>query len=92
MHVSHPLSPLKRQGAPASPSLWTEEGYLRWIGVLKDLTVKNKVTVFISTHVLEEIKNYANSATFIDKGEILWSGKVKNNDIVAKHNKLFGLV
>lgn len=64
----------------------------QFLDILKDLTVKNKVTVFISTHVLEEIKNYANSATFIDKGEILWSGKVKNNDIVAKHNKLFGLV
>lgn len=63
----------------------------QFLDILKDLSIKNKVTIFISTHVLEEIKNYANSATFIDKGIVLWSGKVQKNDIVDKHNKLFGL-
>lgn len=63
----------------------------QFLDILKDLSIKNKVTIFISTHVLEEIKNYANSATFIDKGTILWSGNVQKNDIVEKHNKLFGL-
>lgn len=61
------------------------------LDILKKLTIENKVTVFISTHVLEEIKKYADSATFIEKGKILWSGKVKDDEIVKKHNELFGV-
>lgn len=47
------------------------------------------VTIFISTHILEEIKKYANAATFIKKGEVIWSGPVKNNEIVNKYNNIF---
>lgn len=61
----------------------------QFLSLLKELSQRNKVTIFISTHVLEEIKYYANSATFIDKGKVLWSGKVSNEEIVNKHNEIF---
>lgn len=54
---------------------------------LKNLSSIGK-TIFISTHILEEIKNFATHATFIRKGEHIWTGEVKGdeiNDIYSKH-------
>lgn len=43
--------------------------------------VKKGITIFISTHILDEIKNYANHATFIKSGKLIWSGKVSGEQI-----------
>ncbi len=55
---------------------------------LKELT-NYGVTIFISTHILEEIKNYATHATFIKKGKIIWSGNVEDNSIIEKYNDIY---
>lgn len=54
--------------------------------VLKDLQEKNGSTIIISSHNLDEISRYADSATFIKKGEILYSGETHENllDIYQK--------
>ncbi len=43
--------------------------------------VDNGTTILISSHILDEIKNYATSATFINKGRFIWSGPVSWNQI-----------
>lgn len=47
----------------------------------------NGVTIIISSHILDEIKKYINSATFIKKGKIQWSGQVKNDELIKKYKK-----
>lgn len=42
----------------------------------------------ISSHILEEIKNYVDSATFIKKGKIVWSGKIATDDLIEKYKEL----
>ncbi|QJR44199.1 ABC transporter ATP-binding protein [Mycoplasma miroungirhinis] len=42
--------------------------------LLKEINEKEKVTIFISSHVLAEIDKYVNSVTLIHNGEILYSG------------------
>ena len=37
---------------------------------LKRMNQENNTTIFISTHILDEIKNYINSVTFIKKGNV----------------------
>lgn len=46
------------------------------------------VTILISSHILDEIKNYIDSATFIQKGEIKWSGKIQGNDLIQKYKEI----
>lgn len=48
----------------------------------------NGITVFISTHVISEIKEYIDSATFIKKGEIIWSGKIDGELLLSKYMEL----
>ncbi len=43
--------------------------------------VDNGTTILISSHILDEIKNYTTSATFIKKGHFIWSGPVSGNQI-----------
>ncbi len=56
--------------------------------ILRYLSEQGK-TIFISTHIIEEIKKYANYATFIKKGKIQWSGPVQGNDIIDYYEQLF---
>ncbi len=44
------------------------------------------VTIFISSHILEEIKLYATAATYIKGGKILWTGPVSGNKLVDNYN------
>lgn len=41
-------------------------------------------SIFLSTHILEEIKDYATHATFIKKGRIINTSKVENSDFISK--------
>ncbi|MGL5733150.1 MAG: ABC transporter ATP-binding protein [Metamycoplasmataceae bacterium] len=60
---------------------------LQFFELLKELN-KNGVTVFMSSHILDEIKNYIDSATFIKNGEIKWSGKVKGDQLIEKYKEV----
>ncbi len=48
---------------------------------------KEGVTIMISSHILEEIKKYVNAVTFIKRGKIIWSGKVKGEELIKKYNQ-----
>ena len=52
---------------------------------LKYLTEQG-TTILISSHILDEIKNFANSATFIKKGNFIWSGEVSGDEINKIYN------
>ncbi len=60
---------------------------LQFFELLKDLNNKG-VTIFISSHILDEIKKYINSVTFIKKGEIKWSGKIAGKDLIEKYKEI----
>ncbi len=47
------------------------------------------VTIFISSHILEEIKLYATAATYIKGGKILWSGNVSKNQLIDNYNRYY---
>lgn len=49
---------------------------------------ENNTTIFISSHILDEIKNYINSVTFIKKGQIKWSGKIEGKDLIKKYKDI----
>lgn len=46
------------------------------------------VTIFISTHVISEIKDYVDSVTFIKKGKIIWNGKTEGETLIEKYMNL----
>ncbi|ENY69300.1 ABC transporter, ATP-binding protein [Metamycoplasma auris 15026] len=48
--------------------------------LLKKLNLEQKITIFISSHVLAEIDKYVNSVTLIHNGNILYNGK-KNQSL-----------
>ena len=56
--------------------------------ILKNIT-KTGTSIFISSHILDEIKNYATNATFIKKGSIVWSGEVHGDMINDIYNKFY---
>lgn len=60
---------------------------IQFFDLLKELN-KSGVTIFLSTHILDEVKNYVDSATFIKKGEIKWSGKIKGEDLINKYKEV----
>ncbi|WP_374847077.1 ATP-binding cassette domain-containing protein [Metamycoplasma salivarium] len=41
------------------------------------------MAVFVSTHLINEIKGYVDMATFITHGRIAWSGKIENHEQLA---------
>ncbi|MBN4089691.1 ATP-binding cassette domain-containing protein [Mycoplasma enhydrae] len=46
------------------------------------------ITVFISTHLIDEVKKYTKDATFIKRGEIVWTGEISNSqDLITLYNK-----
>ncbi|WP_029905948.1 ABC transporter ATP-binding protein [Mycoplasmopsis opalescens] len=53
---------------------------------LKELNQKNKITIFISSHILRELEMYIDSVTVLDKGEIKFSGTFDS----IKQNNYFG--
>ncbi len=55
---------------------------------LLKMNKENKTTIFISSHILDEIKNYINSVTFIKKGQIKWSGKIEGKDLIKKYKNI----
>ncbi|MBD5423088.1 MAG: ABC transporter ATP-binding protein [Mycoplasma sp.] len=55
---------------------------------LKRMNQENNTTIFISTHILDEIKNYINSVTFIKKGNVKWSGKIKGEDLIKRYHEV----
>lgn len=53
---------------------------------LKEMN-KNGITIMISSHILEEIKHYVNSVTFIKKGKVVWTGKISGNELIKKYKE-----
>ncbi|MCU4117265.1 ABC transporter ATP-binding protein [Mycoplasma zalophi] len=47
--------------------------------LLKEINEKQKITIFISSHVLSEIDKYVNTITLIHNGQILYSGSKKES-------------
>jgi ABC-2 type transport system ATP-binding protein len=45
-------------------------------------------TIFISTHILNDLEKIADDITMIKEGEIIYSGR-KDEDIEEKYEKLF---
>lgn len=41
------------------------------------------MAVFVSTHLINEIKGYVDMTTFITHGRIAWSGKIENHEQLA---------
>lgn len=41
------------------------------------------MAMFVSTHLINEIKGYVDMATFITHGRIAWSGKIENHEQLA---------
>ncbi len=56
---------------------------------LKELAQEKNITVFISSHSLDEIKEYVNEATFIKAGKVLFTGKVNGKNLINKYEEMF---
>ncbi len=63
---------------------------MEFFNLLKYLTSIG-TTIFISTHIIEEIKKYADFATFIKQGHILWSGPVQDDQIIDWYEYLYSV-
>ena len=46
------------------------------------------VTILISSHILQELKLYIDSATIIDNGQIKFSGSVHGDELIKKYNEI----
>ncbi|AXE60980.1 ABC transporter ATP-binding protein [[Mycoplasma] phocae] len=46
---------------------------------LREFT-KAGITIFISSHLIDEIRHYVDDATFIKRGKIIWTGPIVNRD------------
>ena len=46
------------------------------------------VTILISSHILQELKLYIDSATIIDNGQIKFSGLVHGDELIKKYNEI----
>ncbi|MGL5521795.1 MAG: ABC transporter ATP-binding protein [Metamycoplasmataceae bacterium] len=60
---------------------------IQFFDLLKELN-KSGVTIFLSTHILDEVKLYIDSVTFIKKGEIKWSGTLKGEELITKYKEV----
>lgn len=60
---------------------------LQFFELLKSMNNEG-ITVFMSSHILDEIKYYIDSVTFIKKGEIKWSGKIKGDELIKKYREV----
>lgn len=47
-------------------------------------------SVFISTHILDEIQDVADSVTFLHEGQILYTGRVHDENIKDKYFQFIG--
>ncbi|MDE5599319.1 MAG: ABC transporter ATP-binding protein, partial [Ureaplasma sp.] len=61
---------------PSSRYMFMEE--------LKEYQLKNNATIFLSTHILDEIKEYADHVTFIRKGKVLLTKEIANNNEITR--------
>lgn len=57
--------------------------------LLDDLRKKDNITIFISSHSLDEITRYVTEATIIKKGNIYFNGKVNENELIEKYKEIF---
>lgn len=57
----------------------------QWMTFFKNLNKKKKITIFLSSHVINDLKDFVNSATFIENGKILYNGAIKNNELNDKY-------
>ncbi|MGL5438220.1 MAG: ATP-binding cassette domain-containing protein [Metamycoplasmataceae bacterium] len=60
---------------------------IQFFDLLKELN-KSGATIFLSTHILDEVKHYIDSVTFIKKGEIKWSGEIKGEELINKYKEV----
>lgn len=49
---------------------------------------RNGVTILISSHILQELKLYIDSATIINDGEIKFSGPIHGDEIIKKYDEI----
>ncbi|MDE6289313.1 MAG: ABC transporter ATP-binding protein, partial [Ureaplasma sp.] len=61
---------------PSSRYMFMEE--------LKEYQLKNNATIFLSTHILDEIKEYADHVTFIRKGKILLTKEIFDTNEITR--------
>lgn len=61
---------------------------LQWMNVLKKVNQKYKTTIFLSSHIINDLTEYVDSATFIEKGNILYNGVIKKDELKEKYFKL----
>lgn len=69
---------------PSSRYLFMEE--------LKEYQLKNNATIFLSTHILDEIKEYADHVTFLKKGKVLLTKEVSDNNEITELYKEYYLI
>ncbi|MDC4183439.1 ABC transporter ATP-binding protein [Mycoplasma bradburyae] len=61
---------------------------IEFMDFTKQLQEKNQTSIFISSHVLTEVDQYANSITILDGGKVIFSGDLNEiNQIDAKYKK-----
>lgn len=46
------------------------------------------ITIILCSHLLNEIKDYINSATFISKGQLIWTGPIASDDFINVYDQL----
>lgn len=56
--------------------------------LLNLLVMEKKITVFISTHDLKEVDEFANYVTVLEKGELLYSGEKNNTSLTDLYFQL----
>ncbi|QZX49459.1 ABC transporter ATP-binding protein [Mycoplasma sp. E35C] len=49
---------------------------IEFLNFIKELQIKDKTSIFISSHVLTEVDQYANSITILDGGKVVFSGEL----------------
>ena len=60
---------------------------LKLFNSLKELNKKG-TTIFISSHIISELEKYVDSATFIKKGEVIWSGDLGKTKLSKKYEDI----
>ncbi|NQZ29587.1 MAG: ABC transporter ATP-binding protein [Mycoplasmatales bacterium] len=60
---------------------------LKLFNSLKQLN-QGGTTIMISSHIISELENYVDSATLIKKGEVIWTGELKNEKLSKKYEEI----
>lgn len=56
------------------------------LNILKDMNKKNDITIFMSSHIIEDIESICHRILYIDSGKILLD--INKNDTITKYKKI----